>query len=98
MKTKKISVIYALFISVLIASCSSKKDEGPLKDYSGHVTAITKQLLKVTDSTGRCIIFDNRQTTFVGGAIMPGDSVNVSYKGKLDNGTVSIICEFIPKK
>lgn len=97
MKKNRISV-FVSFICALLLSCSSKKDEGSLQDFSGHVTEITEQLLKVTDSTGRCITFDNRKSTYVGGAIMSGDSVNVSYKGKLDNGTVSVIVEFIPKR
>lgn len=86
------------FIGSLLAGCSSKKDEGSLQDFSGHVTEITKQLLKVTDYTGKCITFDNRKSTYVSNAIMVGDSVNVSYKGKLDNGTVAIIVEFVSKK
>jgi len=95
---KKNILISTCLICTLLTGCSTKKDEGPLQDFSGHVTEITKQLLKVTDHTGKCITFDNRESTYVGGAIMLGDSVNVSYKGKLDNGTVSIIVEFIPKR
>lgn len=42
-------------------------------------------------------MFDNREATYVGGTVMLYDSVCVSYKGRLVNGTPSIVVEFIPK-
>lgn len=95
---KKNIFIGACLIYSVLAGCSSKRNEEPLQDFSGHVTEITNQLLKVTDHTGKYITFDNRKSAYVGGTIILGDSVNVSYKGKLDNGTVSIIVEFVPKR
>lgn len=92
------TLAFFMLLGIIVSACSSKKDEGPLKDFNGHVTEVTSQILKVTDNTGKCITFDNREATYVGGTVMPHDSVCVSYKGKLDSGTPSIIVEFIPKR
>lgn len=93
----KISVknIAFLVICTLICSCSGKKEDGALKEFKGNVTEVTNQILKVTDSSGKCVMFDNRKAIYVGGTIMLYDSVCVSYKGKLVNGTPSIVVEFI---
>lgn len=81
----------------LICSCSEKKEDESLKEFNGNVTEVTNQILKVTDSLGRCVMFDNREATYVGGTVMLYDSVCISYKGRLVNGTPSIVVEFIPK-
>lgn len=91
-------VLLGLFF---LFSCTSNKqgeDNSALKNYNGHVVEVTKDIIKVEDNNHQIVIFDNREVTYIGGEIMKGDSVCVSYKGELKNGTQSIIVEFIPGK
>ena len=88
-----------MLASLAIYSCSSGSKKGePLKEFNGYVKEVTTQVLKVEDNRGHTITFDNREVTYVGGTLMVNDSVCVSYRGKLDNGTPSIIAELIPRK
>ena len=79
---------------VLCFSCKQKEE--PLKEFNGRVIKVTSSILKVKDSEGSVITFDNRKVTYICGALMTNDSVCVSYRGELENGTVSIIAELIP--
>lgn len=87
--------------TLFLFSCSSndkEKDDSALNNYNGHVLEVSKDIIKVEDYSHQTVIFDNRDVTYIGGEIMKGDSVCVSYKGELKNGTQSIIVEFIPAK
>lgn len=88
---------FGALIGVIILSLFSCKqnEEGPLKEFKGRVLKVTPQVLQVVDATGTTIMFDNRNVTYVSGMLMKNDSVSVSYRGKLDNGTESVIAELI---
>lgn len=93
--------ILAVLSVLFLFSCTSndkKKDDSVLNNYNGHVLDVSKDIIKVEDYNHQTVIFDNRDVTYIGGEIMKGDSVCVSYKGELKNGTQSIIVEFIPGK
>lgn len=91
-------LILLIVTCLAITGCGNNEKKETLKEFNGHVVEMTSQILKVKDSADRCITFDNREVTFVGGTIMSDDSVCVSYRGELDNGTPAIIVEFIPKR
>ena len=79
---------------ITLFSCKGKESES-LKEFSGRVLKVTPQILQVVDCNGSTIMFDNRKVTYVSGALMKNDSVCVSYRGELNNGTEAIIAELI---
>ena len=91
-----ISLLYLYSICFCFNSCKKQVSQEKLNEFNGRVLKVTPQILQVRNNVGKVIMFDNRKVTYVSGILMPNDSVCVSYIGKLDNGTESIIAELIP--
>lgn len=91
------SSIFLAFICLCISSCKQVESQD-LKSFNGRVLKVTPQILQVENNEGLKIMFDNRKVTYISGILMPNDSVCVTYKGELDNGTESIIAELIPSQ
>ena len=98
MKINMANILKYSVLLLIITCCSCKQKEEPLKEFNGRVIKVTSSILKVQNGEGAVITFDNRKVTYINGALLTNDSVCVSYKGELDNGTVSIIAELNPSK
>lgn len=92
---KKILLLIPIFAIVLgISSCKHSEDE-TLHEFRGYIYRISSDVMIAMKDT-MFIAFDTRYTSVVD-ALQPGDSVSVTYRGNLEDGTPAISLIYIPK-
>ena len=92
---KKLLLLIPVFAIVLgISSCKNSEDE-TLHEFRGYIYRISSDVMIAMKDT-MFIAFDTRYTSVVD-ALQPGDSVSVTYRGKLEDGTPAISLIYIPK-